>query len=400
MKAARVSRRSFLKISTLAGSGLVIGIRVPFETRAAAMTPTQFSAWLKIAPDDTVTILLGQAEMGQGVYTMLPMLVAEELEIDWSAVRVEQALADPVYTNVGFGTQATAGSSSVRVFQLPLRKAGAQAREMLRTAAAHRWNVPLAECAASNGRIVHQPTQRSLGYGALAASAANLAPPVNPPLKAAKDWKLLGKRVRRLDSACKVDGTAVYGIDVQVPGMLVATVRACPVFGGRLKALDDKPALAIAGVHSVVMLETAYLVLADGYWAAHKAAESLAPQWEPGPFGGFSSARLSAALADKVNNSGRRVLSAGDAAKALEDAKRAVEAIYEVPYLAHATMEPMNATVHMGADTSCRTHPTRARQAIRHLSRSRSRAYDIPGRRLRTPGRAGLRALCGERIQG
>jgi isoquinoline 1-oxidoreductase beta subunit len=369
LESARITRRRLLGAGAAIGGGLVLGFHLPLGGRRAEAAPPKDepNAWLQIAPDETVTLRVAHSEMGQGVYTALPMLIAEELEVDWRKVRAEMAPADPIYNNRLFGAQGTGGSTSVRESYEPLRRIGAQAREMLREAAAQRWGVPAAECVAREGRVRHRGSGREVSYGSVAEAAAKLAPPAQVALKAPKHWTLLGKPTPRLDTPAKVDGSALYGIDVKLPGMLVGTVRASPVLGGRLKAVDDKPALAVAGVHSVVRLQDAVLVLANGYWPARKGADALSPEWEPGPLAGTSSAQMSQRFRAALGENGAIAHAAGDSAQALGGAARRIEAVYEVPYLAHATMEPMNATVRgdgKGAEAWVPTQSQTATQAM------------------------------------
>ena len=348
----RLSRRRFLETSAAAGGGLIIGFHLPLGGRfaEAAQAEATMNAWLRIAPDDSVTIMIPSAEMGQGIYTSLPMLVAEELEVDWRKVRAETAPAAQVYANPRFGAQMTGGSMSIRGFSEPLRKVGAQSREMLRQAAAQRWGVPVTECEARVGKINHRPSGRSLRYGELSEAAAKLTPPAEVALKEPKAWTLLGKPVARLDTPAKVDGSAVFGIDVKLPDMLIGTVGACPVFGGKLKSVDEKPALAVKGVHMVVPLESAVVVLGDGYWQAKQGLAALSPQWDFGANAGASSDAILADFKAQLDSPGAVAASEGDSAAALAAAAQRLEAVYQVPYLAHATMEPMNATAHVRAD--------------------------------------------------
>jgi len=345
-----VSRRRFLQAGAAAAGGLVIGFHLPARGRGArAAAEAVVNAWLRIAPDDSVTILVAHSEMGQGVYTSLPMIVAEELEADWNKVRAEMAPADPEYRNRMFGVQATGGSTSVRSSFDHLRQAGATAREMLRQAAAERWGVPVAECHASGGRVVHGPKGLQATYGALAEAAARLAPPAEVALKKPAQWTLIGKPTPRLDTPMKVDGSAVFGVDVKLDGLLVGTVMACPVFGGRLRTVDQAPALAVKGVRAVVPLDDAVVVVADGYWPALKGLRALAPVWDEGANAAMSSASIRAGFMAALDGPAAVAAAAGDDA-ALAGAAKQVEAVYEVPFLAHATMEPMNATAHVTAD--------------------------------------------------
>jgi isoquinoline 1-oxidoreductase subunit beta len=347
---SKLSRRHFLQTGA-AASGLILGFSMPRLARAGAagIANTPFAAWLHIAPDDTITVMVSHSEMGQGIFTSLPMQIAEELEADWRQIRAQIAPADPVYANLIFHIQGTGGSTSTRESFDHLREVGAQAREMLRQAAATRWGVAPGDCVARAGRIIHSASGRSFSYGALAQDAAQLPVPQNIVLKTPAEWTILGKPTPRLDTPSKVDGSAKFGIDTRLPGMLVGTVRACPVFGGKLREVDVAPALAVPGVHSVVKLDHAVIVLADGYWPAHKAALALQPVWDEGNFATVSSAVILAEQTDAMHAPGQEALAVGDAA-ALAQAPKTVSADYQLPYLAHATMEPMNGTVRVNAD--------------------------------------------------
>jgi len=282
--------------------------------------------------------------MGQGVKTAMPMIVAEELEADWTRVQVAQADADPAY-----GDQFTVGSRSVRSGFEPLRQAGAAARELLIGAAALTWKVPREACRARNGMVEHVATGRRLGYGALAALAATLPVPADPPLKPPSEFRILGTRVPRVDTPDKVSGEAVYGIDVRVPGMVYAAVARCPVFGGRVKSFDPAPALAVPGVQRVVQVSSGVAVVADRTWAAFEGKKALQVEWDEGKVAQWSSDgiwRAFAAAAERPAG-GEVVRAVGDVDSALKGAARTVEAVYQAPYLAHACMEPMNCTAHV-----------------------------------------------------
>ena len=236
--------------------------------------------------------MVDRSEMGQGVATSLPMLLAEELEADWSKVRIEFAPADKAYTNPLFGMQGTGGSTSVRAAWMPLRKAGAAAREMLISAAALTWGVDRSTCRAAKGAVIHGPTQHRLTYGGLVAKAATLPVPRDVPLKPSKDWKILGTSVRRLDTPPKVDGSAQFGIDVRVPGMLVAVVARCPAFGGKVAKFDATKANAVPGVRRVVQISSGVAVVATGYWPAKQGRDALDVTWDDGPHAGATRARV------------------------------------------------------------------------------------------------------------
>jgi len=348
-----VTRREFLETAGAAGAGLVIGFHLPsgsrFRTTAAA--PLAPNAWLRIGADESVLVIVDRSEMGQGVATALPMLLAEELDADWSKIKIEFAPADKAYANpLLFGMQATGGSRSVRAAYTPLRKAGAAAREMLVTAAAQTWGVEKAECHAEAGAVIHAPSKRRLTFGKLVAKAATVPLPQDVPLKDPKDWKILGTRVRRLDTPPKVDGSAQFGIDVKVPGMLVAVIARSPVFGGKVKSFDATKAKAVPGVRHVVQIASGVAVVADGYWSAKKGRDALDVSWDEGPNAQVSSASISQLFAQRAEQAGAVARNDGDTQAALQLATYRVDAVYELPFLAHATMEPMNCAAHVRAD--------------------------------------------------
>lgn len=348
-----LSRRTLLGGGLAAGAGLVIGFHVPGPGRAARAAERVFapSAWIRIDRDGIVTIVNGMSEMGQGTGTTMPMIVADELEADWSKVRVEQAPADPAYGNPLLGgRQSTVGSMSIRGSMGLWRRAGAAAREMLVAAAAQVWGVPVEECYAEQGAVYHRPTGRRLAYGELVDRAAQLPVPQSPRLKTPAEFRLIGKTVRRLDTPDKVTGRAIFGIDVTVPGLLVATVERCPVFGGGVKSVDAAAARAVKGVRHVVRIASGVAVVADDYWSARRGREALRVAWDEGPNAALSSADISRGYAALARQPGRVARREGDAAGALARAARALEAVYEVPFLAHATMEPMNCTARVRPD--------------------------------------------------
>ena len=347
-----VSRREFLQTATVAGAGLVIGFHLPAAGRgpAAVAAPFAPNAWLRIGADESVLVVVDRSEMGQGVTTALPMLLAEELEADWSKVRIESAPADKAYINPMFGMQGTGGSTSVRAAYTPLRKAGAAAREMLLAAAAETWGVDKSACRAEKGAVIHTPSNRRLTYGSLVSKAATVPLPHDVPLKDAKDWKILGTRVKRLDSPPKVDGSAQFGIDVKTPGMLVAVVARSPVFGGKVQSFDAAKAKAVPGVKHVVQISTGVAVVADGYWSAKKGRDALTVAWDEGPTASVSSTTISQLFGQKAEQPGAVARHDGDAQGALPGAATKLDATYELPFLAHATMEPMNCTAHVRAD--------------------------------------------------
>ena len=348
----QVTRRAFLETAGAAGAGLVISFYLPSGSRFRSPTAGPFTpnAWLRIGEDEGVLVIVDRSEMGQGVTTALPMLLAEELEADWSRIRIEFAPADKAYTNPMFGMQGTGGSTSVRAAYTPLRKAGAAARELLVAAAAQTWGVEKAECRAERGAVVHARSKRRLTYGKLVTKAATLGAPPDVPLKDPKDWKILGTRVRRLDTPPKVDGSAQFGIDVKVPGMLVAVVARSPVFGGKAKSFDAAKAKAVPGVRHVVQISSGVAVVADGYWPAKKGRDALAVTWDEGPTASVSSATIAQLFGQRAEQAGAVARHGGDPDGTLGSAPAKVDAVYDLPFLAHATMEPMNCTAHVRAD--------------------------------------------------
>src|SRR5437016_7376107 len=299
-----VSHRTFVKVGAAAGGGLLLSFTLPAPLRRAmaARTPPPASfapnAFIRIDRDGRVTLIMHKVEMGQGTYTSMPMLLAEELEVDLAQVQLEHAPPDDArYAEPLFGVQETGGSTSVRGNWEPLRRAGATARSLLVAAAAQTWKVTATSCRAERGEVVHAPTGRRLGYGALVDRAATLPVPRDPPLKDPKDWTLIGTPAKRLDSPEKVNGTALFGIDVRLPGMKVATLAACPVFGGKLASVDDAKARAVPGVQQVVRLDDAVAVVADHMWAAKQGLAALAIRWDEGPNAPLGSAEIVLQLA-------------------------------------------------------------------------------------------------------
>lgn len=348
-----LSRRSFLIRTAAVGGALVLGFHLPSASRSwaaeDAVEEAEINAWIIIHPDDTVVIRVARSEMGQGIFTSLPMLVAEELECDWARVRAEYALAsDNLRRGDVYGSMATGGSRSVRDSTDYLRQAGAAARELLVAAAAARWQVPPAECRAEKSRIHHLPTGRHTSFGTVAQDASKLAPPEDIVLKAPEQWKLIGQATRRLDTPDKVSGTALFGFDVRIPSMLYAAIRACPVFQGRLKSYDARAVEQQQGVVKVVALEDAVAVLADSYWRADRALQQLPLVWDEGPHAALDSAAIRANLRAGLElEEGAVGHQRGDVGEALSRADKVIEAEYYAPYLAHATMEPMNCTAHV-----------------------------------------------------
>ncbi len=349
MKIINVSRRDFLKAGAFLGGGLVLGFTLPLGERLLLAETSVFApnAFLRIGADDSVTVIVPQSEMGQGVLTSLPMLVAEELEVDWSKVRFEQGPAAKVYANPIIGMQLTGGSTSVRAFWEPLRKAGASARIMLIQAAARAWNVDAGACRAEGGMVIHPPSGRKLAYGALTEKAAAMPVPKNVTLKDPGSFRMLGKPARRLDNPVKINGSAVFGIDVRQPGMLVAVVARCPVFGGKVASYDDGDARRVPGVRRVLPVSSGVAVAADTFWAAKKGRDALKITWDEGPLASLTSDGITRLFAAAAKENGLVARNDGDTTKALAGSSKKIEAVYEVPYLAHATMEPMNCAAHV-----------------------------------------------------
>jgi len=353
--AAERSRRSFLKSAALGSGAFVLALHLPGcsktppSTAASTTGPLAPNAWLTISADDSITFFCDRAEMGQGVYTALPMLLAEELGADLDSIRIEFAPPGDAYINNLMGGQVTGASSSVRDAWPKLRKAGAQAREMLIAAAAKQWDVPAAECRAEAGSIV-APDGRKLSFGALAGAAAKLPVPEEVALKGAADYQIIGTPRRRLDTPMKVDGSAQYGIDVRLPGMLYAALAQPPVLGGKAKSFDAAKAKAMPGVRDVVLTSSGVAVVADSFWQAWQARDAVAIGFDAGPNAALDDAAIMAGLKKASAQSGLVVRKDGDADAALASAARVVKAEYELPLLAHATHEPQNCTADVRPD--------------------------------------------------
>jgi isoquinoline 1-oxidoreductase beta subunit len=390
--ATGVTRRDFVRSAASLGAGLVLGVYLPSgravgqenapASAAKAAPPRAPSAFLRIAPDDTITLVTPSVEMGQGGHTALPMILMEELGGDWKRLKVEDAPAAAVFNNPMFGVQVTAGSFSVRGWYTELRRTGAAAREMLIAAAARQWGVAATECSAVNSIITHAPSGRTCTYGSVAAAAAGLPIPAQPSLKSGK-FALIGTSPLRVDLADKVDGSAQYGIDVKVPGMLYGAVKTCPTLGGKLKSFDDAKARQSPGFHTTVALPDGVIVVARSYHQAKKALALVTVDYDLGPLAGVDSAKVSQRLRDGFNEKGTvarddgnvdaafaNVASTGPApgfvASALAAGVPTLEAVYEVPFLAHACMEPMNCTVRSdesGAEVWCGTQSPQVAQA-------------------------------------
>ena len=359
-KSAKLSRRKFVVGSAAAGGGLALGFNLPSGfgaamAQGAATNGTEVNIWVAIKPDDTCVIRIARSEMGQGTITGLAQLVAEELECDWKKVTTEQITPG---TNLArkraWGEMGTGGSRGIRTSQDYVRRGGAAARIMLLQAAADEWKVPVGELKVANGVITHAASQRSVSYGKIATAAAKIEPPdpKSIKLKDPKDWTIAGKPLKRLDTADKLNGSKIYAIDVKLPGMLCAAIKDCPVFGGKLKSYDEAKIAGMPGVRKVVKVkDTGIAVVADTWWRAKSALDALPIVWDEGAGAKQSDATIAEHLkegltATTINGTRQN----GDAPKAIQGAAKKVEAVYSTPFLAHACMEPMNATVKLSAD--------------------------------------------------
>lgn len=333
-----LSRREFVAAGIAAGAGLVIGFYLPHgaNSEKESFSP---NAYLRITPDNKVRIVVARSEMGQGVLTALPMILAEELEADWNQVEIEQAGASTLY-----GDQSTGGSASVHTTWDPMRKAGATAREMLISAAALTWNVPRSACTAESSHIKHAATNRSLSYGDLVSKAATLPIPTDVPLKGSKDYKIVGQRVPRLDSPAKVKGEATFGIDLRLPGMKYAVLSRCPTIAGKVSSFDDKESKKMSGVSHVGKVgDSSVAVVADSVWGAMEGRRVLNVTWDEGPNKDLNTAAVMASLKQTASKKSASLYLVGDPAKA---SGRRISAEYELPFMAHAPMEPGNCTAH------------------------------------------------------
>ena len=333
----KLKRRSFIKSSTLAATGLIIGFTYDPQKSLAAKTKikNELGLWIRISSDDTITLIVPSSEMGQGVNTSLPMIIAEELDANWESIRTETAPANSDYKNPeGFGPQNTGGSNSVKGFWNLLQETGAAAREMLVTAAAQRWNVPLEECDTKLGNVIHKNTNKKLSYGKLAVAASKIEVPSSPTKKSKEKYSLVGKSIQRIDVPEKVTGAAKFGIDIRLPEMLFATVRQSPIFGGDILSLDEVAAKAIRGVKAVVAVPNGIAVVADNTWRAKKGMDALNPQFTGGETTKLSSQNIHNKLITALDEEG----------KAKIDTEKSLDLEYEVPFLAHSTLEPMNCT--------------------------------------------------------
>ena len=361
MNATTLSRRRFVVTALTASGGFALGIAPSGIAQAATLGVRpwgdeaphtgEINAWIVIEPDDTVIIRYGRAEMGQGSFTALPMIVTEELECDWAKVKAEYASANRNFREKHvYGNLGTGGSRAVRETREMLQQAGASARERLIAAAAKRWGVAPSECAAEQSKVLHKASGRALRYGELATQAAQIKLDKEPAIKTPDQYKLMGKPMARLDIPLKINGTAVYGIDMAVPGMVQAAITACPVFGGKLKSVDEKAIAGRRGVLDVVKLGNAVAVVADRYWRAKAALDKLAIEWDFGAGASGDSVQFRKAYLDVLDQTGAVARHDGDVDKAMPGAAKVIEATYDVPIIAHAPMEPLNATAHVQSD--------------------------------------------------
>jgi isoquinoline 1-oxidoreductase subunit beta len=372
---AALSRRAFLQATVVAGGALLLGFRVPSLNAASPDASASFApnAFIRIDREGGVTLIMPQVEMGQGVYTAVAMILAEELDVRWEQVQLEAAPPnDKLYGNPTFGIQVTGNSNSIRAFWMPLRKAGAGARAMLIEAAARRWNVDSATCRAADGAVTHAASGRQLAYAELIDAASSIPPPKDPALKAPADFKIIGKPLKRLDTPDKVSGKVIYGIDVMPAGVKFATLSACPVLGGKVGHVEDAKAKQVPGVHQVVVLDDLVAVVGDHMWAAKQGLAALNVSWDEGPNAKVNSAAVWRQIRAASERSGVVARAEGDAAKALGQGER-LDAAYEMPFLAHAPMEPMNCTVHVRPD-ACEVWV-----GIQVLSRAQAIAAKVTG---------------------
>lgn len=371
-RSGAVSRRVFITASVAAGGGLALAIwarrflhEPPLDPAAAALAP---DAWVRLGTDGWLTVMVARSEMGQGISTALPMLVAEEMDADWDRVHFEFAPANAAYYNPAMGVQATGGSTAVWTAWTPLRQAGATARAMLLAAAAERLGVTVDSLRTESGMVVHDPSGRRLDYGELAEAAGELQVPAEVPLKDPSQFRLIGTDRRRLDTHDKLTGRAVFGMDAGPADTLVAVVARSPVIGGRLERFDDSAARAVPGVRDVVRISSGVAVVADGYWAATQGREALIVVWDEGDHAALDSASISRTMRELADGSGRSVRQEGDADEALAAAAKTVEAEYELPYLAHACMEPMNCTADVREDGVTVWAPTQFQAGPRYMA--------------------------------
>jgi isoquinoline 1-oxidoreductase beta subunit len=345
-----MNRRDFIKVVSTAGSGLVLGFYLPSTNKLSGkpLSSALFepNAWIKVQPDNIIRIMVGKSEMGLGVLTSLPMIIAEEMDLDFSKVVVEKASAN----RKKYGWQMTGGSNSVSGGYKKLRQAGATAREMLVMAAAQEWGVSKSECKTKNGIVIHESTGKELSYGDLAEKARNIEVPKKPILKDKKDFSIIGQNVKRTDTLSKTNGTAQFGMDVQLDGMVYATVVHSPVFGGSLKSFNQASVRGISDIIKIFEIESGLAIVAKNTWAALKASKQIKIKWNQGEAAGLDDEKIRKVLINASKKKGSVVRKEGDVKKALKSSKNIIEALYESPLQAHATMEPMNCTAYVQKD--------------------------------------------------
>jgi isoquinoline 1-oxidoreductase subunit beta len=351
-----VDRRSFLKTSAAVGGGMVVAFYVPgVKAALSGQTPRPQPllpfAYVKIATDETVTIVANHSEMGQGVYTSLPMLLNEELQADWARIRVESAPVDATYNHPVFGMQMTGGSTTTAAEWNHYRQLGAAARVVLIGAAAQQWKVDASTCRVEKGVVIHGPTSKRATFGSLAASAARLPVPADIPLKDPKNFTLIGKPMPRLDTPSKTNGSAQFGLDVVLPGMLTAVIARSPVFGGKVASFDAAEAQQVPGVKAVVQVPSGIAVIAERFWPAKLGRDKLKIKWDEGENAGISTTKMLADFSAQSASPGALAKRTGDPQSALASAAKEITAEYDVPYLAHAMMEPLNCVVDLRADS-------------------------------------------------
>src|SRR3984893_11917577 len=353
---AVVGRREFIRTGAAIGGGLLVSLHAPLpgivsDALAAEEKDFALNAFVRIGTDESVTVISAHSEMGQGIYTSLPMLLNEELQADWANIRVEAAPVDKAYNHPVFGIQMTGGSTTSPAEWTRYRKMGAVARVMLVEAAAKQWGVDSTSCHVAKGVVIHEKTNRRATYGQLANAAAQLTAPADVPLKEPKNFTLIGKPMKRLDTASKTNGTAKFGLDVMIPGMLTAVVLRPPVFGGKVRKLDGSEALRIPGVKVVEQVPSGVAIVAEKFWAAKQGRDKLNVEWDLGPNAGISTEQMLQDFAQASQKPGNIAKKVGDPAGALKSAAKTITATYDVPYLAHAMMEPLNCVVDLRADS-------------------------------------------------
>lgn len=344
-----MNRRAFLQTSAGAAGTLLVGFHLGSGEAEAQAAGAELNAFISVAPDNMVTLQIHKSEMGQGALTSIAQILADEADVDWNRFRTEFPDVKPVYGTPMMGTY---GSLTIRGSYTQLRRAGAQAREMLTQAAAARWGVPVTQVRTENSAAINTVTNARLTYAELAADAAKITPAQNPTLKPAAQFKIMGRSVKRLDTPAKVNGTATFGMDVRLPGMLYAAVERCPVFEGKVRSFDATRAKAVPGVKEVFSIGHGVAVVAENTWAALQARKALSITWDEGPRAGNSTESLRKLFADMASRPGQSVQTTGNVDQALAAAARKIEAVYEAPYLSHAPMEPLNATVRV-TDNHC-----------------------------------------------